>query len=796
MLCGLLAVSAAGAGDDLEILEPGSGTVNFILPSGTVGSVLSAGETPAAPELTVSDRYREADGLLYECIGWALSEGADIPCELTPLTAGETVRNYYPVYKNTEAKYAIFTADSVTVGEGEETLAADVAAMPDGATVRLFSDVWVKQTVAFPAGQTSYFDCNGYSYFKHGAKATNFSTRASTVLYLYSSRAGGRLSNATDQKTEGMTYDGPGAPIVTTGGDATEVHIGLFTATDGTVIPGSHLSLYSCVAVDFSSKNGRCYVDGASVYRNVSDYAASFITRGDTRGYFEIKNCLLVTTPGSGGPLFDYRSRSYGETVVENCAIYTYDRPLFAEARHADITLRDCYVAGLLQAGTAWEQSTLKIEGNCYFQRQPAVPGDGTVSVLAKVGGEMTPVAQAVLGEGMALVRASRSEDWEFYYNTFGRQYDSLDYELKKYKVAPRFDFCTAAEEQTAEVIWKYGDEQTTEKYLIGSDADYTASIPHGVYAYESVSWTGETGESTKSLTAGTHIFTATMAPKLWNVRYNLKIYSNLKVRVYLPYGEEVIGIYREEDGYNIVNEVPSVVSDDGIPFYIVDTEVNLPRIGTTQRLYVEVDIEGTPTVLTVEFSVAEYIYDAIYTSSVTDAEKRLLFALADAAYHANRYCNGKNSGRLEKILQDDFCAMYRVSYTPQQGGADGTAALAAAVASARLNLDAQTDIVFTAKEGFVGRIVLTYRTGIGDTATVTLHCKGQGESVSVSQLVLMDLGTPITVAAFDSTGTPVCEGTYTLENYISATLQKGELAAAMAQAFYNYYCEAYDYTH
>ena len=273
--------------------------------------------------------------------------------------------------------------------------------------------------------------------------------------------------------------------------------------------------------------------------------------------------------------------------------------------------------------------------------------------------------------------------------------------------------------------------------------------------------------------------------PNLSGNLVNLTLQSDFVVNVYVPVDTPAAKVTLKHGDAPVDLAKQATVEIDGKSYYHFTYALNANAATEYVRLYL---VDESGYVKLMKISIADYakkILDGAYETE----EKQLMMALLRYASEAETLLDGEANTTLTGILTTEKYQEFVTDYT-DYGTALDVSSLAAAVSSARLNLDSQPDFVFTLVKEFAGTVTLTYRNFGGEeiTKTYVVEAGEEASNISLNTMKIHELWKTITVTVEGTVGETAVSlnGTYNLGTYVQGVAE-AENGYALAKAIFAY---------
>lgn len=271
---------------------------------------------------------------------------------------------------------------------------------------------------------------------------------------------------------------------------------------------------------------------------------------------------------------------------------------------------------------------------------------------------------------------------------------------------------------------------------------------------------------------------------------YNLSLYSNFEINLYVPKDGTNIATASGVTGENDLSESKTIVFEDGSTYYVITKAVNANEVDKDVRFYFTLkDEEGIKTLTLSVLDYAKTILSGDYRSATED----LMLSMLAYSNEACKLLDGKANQEISAILEENSFNQSGKVY----GEVFELTELSRAFSNAKLNLDATPDFVFSFHRGFDGIVTVSYKSHSGATVSVCAEISeitdplADPATITVSDLRVYDLNNSITFEIEGVVGDDIIEtkASYSLATYargIGSTTSKAAFASALSC-----YCEA-----
>lgn len=724
---------------------------------------------------TTLEKQYLSGGKLFTFVGWSEDQAATVATPLTPKEEAMEIE-YYPIYQESEAFSMVIDSDGNTVyTTSYAEFVSSFASASAGSTIKFVRNMEMFDTV-YPVTSLN-IDLNGFTWY---GNATNNGTggkisllrskTANTVFNFYSSQPGGVLVCKSNAGAVGDARNGGCVAYW----DAANVtfNFGKFGE-----IPGDNLSVYASCIVDGNVTKSNANIDGGSYYCAVNDYSGFIILR-NTNSTVTVKNALLAATDKKNVN-FNILKTS-GAISFDNCRIINNNGggnlvPT-GKSSYGTYTFNNCE----LYAGIGGNDNTVvTLAGNTYF-----ISVEGLKASIPSGTNVKWNVEKSITLSYPDLAIGTNSET------------GVKEVNYKKINDYPITYVCTnavATDDQITSVVWQdSATDPTVEDYKIGGtaiyDKEYIQSLENGFYDL-APTWTAAEGDSFENLSnAPMHIFTPNMNITVANVtglKYNLSLYSNFGINLYIPKSDYITGLAVSSTGDNLITTGEAqVVTIGGKDYYMITRMVDANKVASSASFYVTVTVDGSSDTQTVKPVITDYAKQILDDTETTKFDKELvmdMLAYAQAAYTKL----GSANKTITAILSDEVYSTYLSTAATLPASTADYSALSAAIESAQLSLDAAPAFVFNVKDTFNGTVKVSYVNKAGEAVDISvdfvngMSVVAEGgtsvSSVTVNTMRVYEIFNTLTITV---TGDVNATGTYDFAAYANGTATEGVMAA------------------
>ena len=399
----------------------------------------------------------------------------------------------------------------VTDADGNVTYYADgnymddvFATMKSGSTMTMLSDFSSPASgISFkPAADTElFFDFAGHTLSSEVKHSLFLLQVEGSTVHVYSSRPGAMFFGKDSSNNQGYCF-------MRTEGKETTGYLGTYGD-----YPGSNISIYLPAIVDNTSdSSSNIYVDGGNFYRNIGDWSGFFIVRQN--GYVSVKNANIFGVTSSLN--FNLAGLD-GRIDVENCFLANLKDGgnICANLQSGSvISFTDCsFVDVVFNASSVGAETNdraggkITINGDCSYSNEPNFANCVQVNKTEN------------------FVRVYRPVQCEVAYNTYGSY--PFSYEVLPHDEPVVALYAYATEDQFADIEWCFGDEIISEAWLYGETPINPFEIP------EDTEFVRYELDEIKPVD-GYEMYYIN-AYRNFDIYYNLNVYSNVDINVYIP---------------------------------------------------------------------------------------------------------------------------------------------------------------------------------------------------------------------------------------------------------------------
>ena len=246
-------------------------------------------------------------------------------------------------------------------------------------------------------------------------------------------------------------------------------------------------------------------------------------------------------------------------------------------------------------------------------------------------------------------------------------------------------------------------------------------------------------------------------------LKYNLSLYTNFNVNLYVP-----------ADKTTLTGET---VTLGEAQFVVVTKSVAAPAVAEGVAFEVTYTVDGVEYTEKVTVNVVDYavaVLDGEYSHKI----KRVMITALEYANEAAKLLNGAADDAITAVLENPAYAEFHVDANTEYGTTDNSA-LAGVISGANLVLDSEVKVVLTVADGFNGTITVNYNDYKGVAQTEQVFEVVAGDVIELNVKVY-NLGCEFVIA------TDGVSGTYSLGAYIKGLIEQG-VDADFAQALFTY---------
>ena len=830
---------------------------------------VGVGQVPTAPESiakTESTSKDEATGKYYvsSVIGFN-AEGEGAPEEFHPVTIAEAIKAaatpgyaviLYPVFGAPAIQDFDMVVIDTATGNFKRGYTPD-SAMVWGSRLRDELKLTVGETLVLCSSRVRWsdgfsqckfgqgevcIDLNGYTMNINGAsndlrKITSFfNVGVGMTLNVYSSRQGGKIQ-ARGLNDSGITlksqWQGTNPAIPETAYTAGTSGGALFTlipanqdhaSNNGDTNHNAHLNIgvyngmyagnltiegATIAVANAGDKTCSMTIDGATIIRNSSDYAAAIMTRY-FYGTVTVKNSTLYSAVdysifGAHGmaATIETNEETGEKTLVEsptgvmnidNCFIIVKlnGGRIFGNNTEAmgTVTITNSITNGNIEPSNRIKNNIIAGEGVCAYRMDPSGYAEGVVPAAYNV--PMT-VEGGSIDIPYIFVESTKANPGTI---KFEADIQDLVYKVASYGsteegayVLPLLTYKTVKAEDAVKVTFKG----------IGTNADVVVDYAKGgVIIAPAIA--GATGEVFSLVHDGTFAEAIpetvneaiTLTPNVKanvainGIKTNLSVYSDFVINLYIPatYAQYVTKI---TDGQNVLDTANVTIGE--VEYIKVSIARNADDASKNATFVLTVKEGDQIGAATVTVSVASYAEKVLGDTVTTAADKQLMYYVLNYANEASKYFDGAADAAVAALLETYAEAKGEVA---EQTYANAIAELALGQVfdSASVKLTSAPAFVLTLKEGFAGTVTVTY----GDkTRTYVVTAEDEREIV-VAGMKAYNFGLNITVNAVGTIGEEAVateNAQYNLDTFVKYHVESEDPASVacvdLLKALYDY---------
>ncbi len=648
------------------------------------------------------------------------------------------------------------------------------------------------------------FDLNGHTMRTSGTNSYIAAVSYNMTLNIYSSQPGGYISNhgyitsgtagLIRQRAFAIYYGGSENNTNKLNNYNAHLNIGAYTKADGTVVPGSNLSLSAGYNFDGITGDSSCSmtVDGLTVSRGKEDSDAIFTTRYYD-GKITVKNCLLITKSGT---IMCMRNNANTPTVLfDNCIAVvdpTATGTFFCKTSShtlatGSFTLRNVITNAEINAPSG---ANIIIEENVAASYiDPSILGEGIVTAIYNVPMTLAPyTSEKIIGiERPVFDSTTGIIDYNQYLYIVNNGCAGLVPEALStvgYIELPVLPMMTVREEDVATVTF------------IGADGNVISSIDYAPGAIATVpeieqesfnsisavrSWTPAVPERVEGTVTYT-ISDPVIKGALEGCLVNLTLYSDFRVNLYVPkvyesYITSVSAADKALTGYDVV------IGGKDYLKYVVSSNCETASLDTVFNINLS---EGGYTATSnVTMSVLRYA-EAVLGGNYANADKALVKHVVNYVNAALSYA-GKTDTSISNLAANYPAPTVERTYT----NTSDLSELSGVFKEVTVVLGTAPAFRFTVADGYTGTIKIA-----GRTYNVT---ESANRTITVNTLRAFDFLEPLEIEADGKSGTYTYETFYAYhlansKDNLSSTQAASKAALGIISALYDYasYAKAY----
>ena len=693
-------------------------------------------------------------------------------------------------------------------------------------------------------------DLNGYTMNINGAsndlrKITSFfDVGVGMTLNVYSSRQGGKIE-ARGLNDSGITlksqWQGTNPAIPETAYTAGTSGGALFTlipanqdhaSNNGDTNHNAHLNIgvyngmyagnltiegATIAVANSGDKTCSMTIDGATIIRNSSDYAAAIMTRY-FYGTVTVKNSTLYSAVdysifGAHGMAATFDTDEDGKKKVNENGEY-----ILLESPTNTFNIDNCFIIVKLNGGRIFGNNTEamgtvtitnsvtngNIQTSSNYDKKNIIAGEGVCAYRMDPSCYAEGVVPAAYNVPMTVEGGSLDIPYIFVESTkanpgtikFEADIQDLVYKVASYGsteegayVLPLLTYKTVKAEDAVKVTFKG----------IGTNADVVVDYAKGgVIVAPAIA--GATGEVFSLVHDGTFAEAIpetvteaiTLTPNVKanvainGIKTNLSVYSDFVINLYIPatYAQYVTKI---TDGQNVLDTANVTIGEaEYIKVSIARNADDASKNATFVLTVKEGDQIGAATV---SVSVASYAEKVLGDTVTTAADKQLMYYVLNYANEASKYFDGAADATVAALLET-YADVKGEAAEQTYANAIAELALGQVFDSASVKLTSAPAFVLTLKEGFAGTVTVTY----GDkTRTYVVTAEDEREIV-VAGMKAYNFGLNITVNAEGTIGEEAVateNAQYNLDTFVKYHVESEDPASVacvdLLKALYDY---------
>ena len=278
--------------------------------------------------------------------------------------------------------------------------------------------------------------------------------------------------------------------------------------------------------------------------------------------------------------------------------------------------------------------------------------------------------------------------------------------------------------------------------------------------------------------------------PTVDDLMWNLTLHSDFTINVYLPktyIDNGTIGYVRNSRTGSIKAAEAQTAVIDGVEYLVYAITVNADETDRNIQYRFTFNDELKSTYV-VDLTVYKYVQTILNSSAQPQVAKELMMACADYVNEAYKLLKGEENANMAALLADEANAAYKPAANTNYGTAADTTAIADAIASAQMVLDADPHFLFTVQKNFTGTVTVTYKVK-GEDVNYTVEVEAVADdaaavTVAFDKLRMYQLGDSFTITAVGTAGEAAVNAstTYGLGAYILG-LEAEDVNADFAKA-------------
>ncbi len=619
------------------------------------------------------------------------------------------------------------------------------------------------------------------------------------TINVYSTHAGGRIQSvggSANSISGGSIFvfepdqDSNGTIDIATNA---AVNIGKFVKEDGTVIPGSNLTIEATNILDMTNADpatSSATIDGANITVDAIDnsYAGVFMAKGTV----VIKNAIIVAPLKDGIKIFstlDDGTYENSTMVVDNCTILTSTdgEGIFGNLTGMEsITFTNCVTNGSFNVDA---NSTVKViigVGNIYYQSTSALLGEG---IVESEWNNPTVFTNGLTELVVNYFKVKENNDW----TARADDYDYYTYKIivggesgeNVLSIPATLAYKTIGENDKVTVTYNVlGGEPIVQTYIKGEPIGAAPEIPPVILNALKLVCSGEFDIEIPAIAEENIVITPIYEAvvMLEGILASVDaIDADFAINLYIPaaYAEFISSIKEGAKEY-----AEETVTVDGVDYIVVTVYREAFEVNADTVIAIALSENGYEAVADVTINLAEYAKAVIEIEdgSVTAEDKALVLSMLKYSAEAMKYYGVEADESIDAILSAAELTVY--DYATNAVDASALSAVFSAVAFdiASENLA----YVFTVNEEFAGAFTVT----IGDK--VYTQDNVVDGKIKISGLAVYELAIDLTVSALDAEGNTVVEDAkYNLATYVNAIKNSESSASeeclALVEALYNY---------
>lgn len=662
-------------------------------------------------------------------------------------------------------------------------------------------------TIMKEASAKMALDLNGHTIsIGHATKrGTLVQVKSNVTFSVYSSQPGGMIYSVQGESGNTSVFGNRILEIFSGNESAngsfenSNAHLVVGTVeVDGTVIPGSNLTLYGCVLVEGRNGDDTCSieVDGIRAIRCATDSAGAFMTRYYS-GTMNVTNTTIIaplsTTVIS---VKDYDVK--GDVVIvmtpevrfENCVILNKGNSNILEQTGDNesgvcITLKNIITNGTIETTNGRGKVLIDsgVMANAILNNGMNVASYASGVSKAKYNQPMklgslsdTGILEVVVpvkSDNITFVHDGKT----FVYVEAGKEY--LAPEGATVITLPVIPAATATANEIATITFMGLDGKSilSENFVKGGLPTAPAVSDYKISEFTTLVYTGDFDKKVTTVDASTIFYpNYEVVNSVDGVKSSVSFSTSFGINVYVPYD------YKEYFKRANVNGTYLTVKDvtvDGVQYVMCTAPVTPKNFADEIKFVLELDemyggvvYRGTCEITTSIMDYAKTILSDT-TNEYTAADKTLVYAALVYANETIAYANSE-ANEIVEALVEEYKSFAGESAEDKYAGAFEETNLAAAFLKATVRLNSVPTIVFTTLRDFAGTIKFT----IGGVEREYVVNGNSDRTIILDGLTIAEFTSDIFVTVEGRVGTStsvlITDGKYNLATYAKHHIENG----------------------